>query len=217
MLGSIPKQSKRRRKGEGKSRPALPPTRAGIVIKGHLTRATVGLQKDDHRFHRCLFVEVLVFPGQTRRPRCQHPQNYTLRSHAGACPGDFVEADTLLTSLRIHLNLFQWLPRLSGPSFPLWLGQDTPVFPQELPDRSTGARQTNSRGGPRPDRVADNRAGPAGLACVPSAPGETDASPRCGFRRTGPSGSRAYGAPASANTTGGDRWDRLRTIACAIS
>src|SRR5258708_37133896 len=32
-----------------------------------------------------------------------------------------------------------------------------------------------------------------------------------------PSGSRAYGGPASANTTVEDPWDRLRTIAYAIS
>ncbi len=46
-----PARRKSRRKGEGKSRPVLPPTRAGIAIKGHLTRATIGLQKADHRFH----------------------------------------------------------------------------------------------------------------------------------------------------------------------
>src|SRR5207302_18970 len=68
-----------------------------------------------------------------------------------------------------------------------------------------------------PDRAADNRAGPGGLAYVPAAPVETDASPRCGFRCMGPSGSTAYGAPASASTTVEDPWDRLRTIAYAIS
>jgi hypothetical protein len=100
MLGSIPRQSKRRRKGEGKSRPALPPTRARIAIKGHLTWATIGLQKDDHRFYCCLLVEVLSGLCKQRDRGASIHKIAHLDHPAFACSGGFVEADTLLTSLK---------------------------------------------------------------------------------------------------------------------
>src|SRR5215472_1707974 len=52
----------------------------GITIKGHLTRATVGLQKDDHRFHRCLFVEVLSGLGK-QGDRCASIHKITHFDH----------------------------------------------------------------------------------------------------------------------------------------
>src|SRR5260370_5825846 len=50
-----------------------------------MMRPSIGLHKADPRFQRGLFVEVRVFPAQTARSRCQHPQNCTPRSHADAC------------------------------------------------------------------------------------------------------------------------------------
>ena len=66
------------------------------------------------------------------------------------------------------------------------------------------------------DRAADNRAEPGDPACVPDALVETVASLRCGFRRAGPSGSRAHDALANASIRVLDRGDRLLAVASAI-
>ncbi len=189
----------------------------GIAIKGHLTRATIGLQKDDHRFHRCLFVEVRVFLAQIARSRCQHPQNCTPRLHAGACGCRALWRRTHYS----HLCASIWISSNGSrggvwPSFPRWLEQDTPVFPQERAIRFgwTGASELLRLA--ELDRAADTRAEPGDLACVPDAPVETDASPRCRLRRAGKSGSRAHDVLANESTRARDRGDRRPAAACAI-
>jgi hypothetical protein len=59
---------------------------------------------------------------------------------AGLC-----SADTLLTSLKSIWISSNGSRGGVGPAFPLRFGQNTPGFPQQLPDRSAGPGQANPR------------------------------------------------------------------------
>jgi hypothetical protein len=176
-------QEPTQRRGKIAARHASHPTR--ITIKGELMRTSIGLQKADHRFHLGLFVEIRVFPGQTRRSRCQHPQNCTPRSHAGACRCRAVFSRHTTDIFAIHLNLLQRLPRRSraSASSVAWAEDTRFCAAASRPFGWTGASELLRLAGL--DHAVDTRAGLGHLGGVPGAQVERDASPQCGFRRAG--------------------------------
>jgi hypothetical protein len=99
-LGSMPKHNKRRRSGEGKSRPAVPPTRAldhgrrSSDMAAH-TSAGRGAPLPSPFVH-----ENLPGPEPTTRLRCRHPQNCRPPPPGFRFPWELCSGETVSTSLK---------------------------------------------------------------------------------------------------------------------
>jgi hypothetical protein len=178
MCGLTPRHKRSRRRGEGKSRPDTPPTQRGsrskVICCGRpdfckkvITASNAVCSWKSSRAWADRAIEV---PASTRIADFDHV--LTLAA-AELCSGE-----TEPTSLRIHLDLFQWLSQFVGVRWLLGARHQTASSMQDLPNCSARAGQKHVCGLQRFRHEEGSRARPEVLAPASSSRAQQSASPQ---------------------------------------
>jgi hypothetical protein len=164
MWGVIPRHNKSRRSGEGKSRPDPLPTHRGSRRTRHLRRTPILAQEGDHHFQCRLLMEIFsgLSPQSNRGSgidKITHLDYMLLLAAAELCSGEIQPI-----SLRIHLDLLQWLSEFIGVRRLYVPRHQTPRGVQELEDSFGWSGVRGPAQFVAPDHEEGRRAEPEGLA-----------------------------------------------------